>query len=925
MRIRLEDRLLRVKVRFPLRKTLRTISSTKLLIVFAVAFSLAALPGPLTSLAGFVPTVPVAHANGAPVEPWYPAGPSMDTLVYKIYVDENAEFTGLQAGEIDLSDWPLTPSLISTLTPNVNFFVTAPISDTGYFELQFHLGSSPWGCVQDFGNSACGRDIRQAYAHALDKVKFTSLQAAIAGVSVPIDNAVPPVVDLVLPNPCGWDATHVQTGANCVVGEGGTTGGVSYHLAPAVTCGVSAPGTCSSSPTRPWTPGFGTPDFCAAADHLIAAGLAAGKVGSVAPTTVTDSCKLTGVSAAVTANLMNIFVRSDNNPRLQGGLSVAEFICALLGAGFTAGCPGSGLTVTQGPITAFPGFTTSPTTVEQDWNVYTAGFGNVLTFDSSLYFGYDSLFVSGIPSIKVSGGGHCDNNSVGTFSPPNYMYVCDQNYDTPMTQAEFAPCIGAPGDPTNGQVVPTFANCVSAPTQPTATSASYKAQDEFGKNAFTVPWFSGRNQFAYKSNWSRAALNTGSGFTPPGSFAATFNMWTATPALAGTIRQGFKEPATSANVFVSNTVWDAGLTGAIYDGPNTINPTSTQKTLDWMSISTQVLSNAQLTYAPPAGTVQTYRYTFRNDIFWQTGQKMTAWDAAFSYIAAKSTGTTLGAGLAPMVGVKVLSPTQMDVNINNFGPFTQLFLSTTVLPARFWGTCSAATWDAGASNPNFAAANSALTPCIGSATTAAGVILPNPGTSAIDSSKILPAYDPIANGIFVGTGSWVCKSGGGTIGLGCSSTGTQSVSPGGTFTFQRYGFGTTPGGSLNTYFRSSGNLALYIWTGDTGDFNHDFLNFGVVSLCFGQSLLPLGTTTGCGHWQQGIGAPTGHSTVTGIQVGIVQRFVGVNWVSPYDWVSSPPQGIVSFPPSLYDGQSNFLQPASAAPCTSAYPVGGYDC
>ncbi len=909
---------------------MRTISSTKLLIVFAVAFSLAALPGPLTSLSGFVPTVPVARANVAPVEAWYPAGPSMDTLVYKIYVDENAEFTGLQTGEIDLSDWPATPALISTLTPDANYYVTSPISDTGYFELQFHLGSSPWGCAMDFGNSACGRDIRQAYAHGLDKVKFTSLQAAIAGVSVPIDNPVPPAVDLVLPNPCHWDPLFDQdpgnTGLNnCTVGESGLTGGVAYHLAPA------AAGVGPSTPTRPWTPGLGTPDFCAAADHLIAAGLATGKAAG--------TCVLTGISAAVAANPMNIFVRSDNNPRLQGGLSVAEFICALFTGTFTAACPvGSGVTVTQGPITAFPGFTTSPSTIEQDWNVYTAGFGNVLTFDSSLYFGYVSEFVSGIPSIKISGGGHCSNDSIGSFAPSNYMYVCYSAYDTPMTQAEFAPCVAAPGDPTNGQIIPTFANCVSDPTKPSAKSASYHAQDEFGKNAFTVPWWSGKNQFAYKSNWQRVALHKGNGFTPPGAGAATFNMYSATPATAGTIRQGFKEPPTSANPFVSNTVWDAGLTGAIYSGPNSINPDSPQSTLDYATISTQVLSNAQLTYVPGPGTVQTYRYTFRNDIFWQTGQKMTAWDAAFSYIAFKSTGVPPGAGLAPMVGVKVLSPTQMDVNIEAFGPFTQLFLSTTIIPARLWGSCSPATWDAGASNPNFAAANAALTPCIGSSTTASGVIKPDAGTSAIDLGKILPAYDPIGSGIFVGTDAWVCKSGGGVIGSACSSSGTQSVAPGGTFTLQRYGLGTTPGGSLNSFFRSSGNLALYLWTGNTGNFNQDFLNFGVVSLCFGQALLPLGTITGCGHWQQGIGAPGGHSTVGLTQVGIVQRFVGVNWVSPYDWVTSPPSGIAAFPPVLYDGISTgnagnpfaagvtqLLNPASVAGCASAYPIGGYDC
>ncbi len=894
----------------------------KLLAVFAITFSLAVLQGPLTSQQ-VLPIVPLGHASLAPVERWYPAGPAMDTLVYKIYVDENAEFTGLQNGEIDLSDWPLTPALISTLNLDPNFFVTAPISDTGYFELQFHLGANFWGCQMNFGNSACGRDIRQAFAHSLDKTVFTSTQAAIAGVSVPIDNPVPPAVDLVFPNPCSWDATHVQTGSNCVVGEGGTTGGVAYHLAQAVSCNTG--GSCPSVPSRLWTPGLGTPDFCAAADHFIAAGLATGKVGGPG----TGTCVLTGLSSAVAANPVNIFARSDNNPRLQGGLSVAEFICALLTGAFMAGCNSAGLTVTTGPFTNFPceqcctlPTTTCCSTVCQSWNVYTGGFGNVPTFDSSLYFTYESRFVSGIPSIKPPNG-PCDPASVGSFDPPNYMYLCDQTYDSLITQAEFSPCLSAPGDPTNGQVVPTFANCVSAPTKPSAKSASYQAQDEFGKNAFTVPWWSGRNQFGYKSNWSRVVLHKGDGFTPPGGGAATFNAYSATPALPGTVRQGFKEPPTSANPFVSNTVWDAGLTGSIWDSPNSINPDSPQSTLDWMTISTQVLQNNQLTYVPAPGTIETFRYTFRNDIFWQTGQMVTAWDAAFSYIAFKATGVVAGTGLAPMVGVKVLSPTQMDVNLNAFGPFTQLFLSTPILPGRFWSTCSPSTWDAGASNRNFAMANAATTPCIGPNTTGSGVILPT-GT-AVDTSKIMPAYDPIASGIFVGSGPWVCKSSGGVIGSVCSSTGTQSVAPGGVFTLQRYGFGTAPGTSLNTYFRSSGNLALWAWSGDTGDFARDFLNFSVAAFCFGSAP----SSGACNRWTMGIGNPTGSSVspapIGVTQIGIIQRFVGINWVSPYDWVNAPPQGIASFPPVLYEG-SVALNPASLVGCTNSFNNGGgYDC
>ncbi len=341
-----------------------------------------------------------------------------------------------------------------------------------------------------------------------------------------------------------------------------------------------------------------------------------------------------------------------------------------------------------------------------------------------------------------------------------------------------------------------------------------------------------------------------------------------------------------------------------------------------MTVSTQILANNQLTYTPATETVATFRYALRNDIFWHTGEKVTAWDLAFSYVSLRATATI--GGLAPMTGVKVLSPTQVDINVNGVGPFTKIFLSTTVIPGRFWSSCGAATWDAGASNPNFAAANAALTPCIGANVTPSGVILPaGTAATAVDPAKILPTFDPLAAGTLVGSGPWVCKSSAGVVGTGCSTFGVQNPPPGGTYTLQRFGLGFAPGASLTgSYFRSNGSLALWIWSGNTGDFTADFLNFGVVALCFGQPLT--GGTTGCGHWQQGIGAPAGLSTVGLIQVGIVQRFVGVNWVAPYKWTTAPPQGIAAFPPILYEGSAT-LNPASVAGCAVPYPIGGYDC
>jgi len=144
---------------------------------------------------------------------------------------------------------------------------------------------------------------------------------------------------------------------------------------------------------------------------------------------------------------------------------------------------------------------------------------------------------------------------------------------------------------------------------------------------------------------------------------------------------------------------------------------------------------------------------------------------------------------------------------------------------------------------------------------------------------------------------------------------------GGGFTLQRYGVGTAPGAGISDhYFRSNGNLALWIWSQDNGDFTHDFINFSVVAACYGR---PLGTA-GCGHFQQGIGANGGPNIVGAVQIAIVSRFIAINWVAPFVWSTAPPAGIVALAPVLHEGSAT-LNPASLVGCTSPYPTGGYDC
>lgn len=953
---------------------MRNISSAKLLIIFAIAFSLTTLA---PSLSGTLPRVNTAHANVLTSHvPWYPAGPVTDSLTYSIFADETAEFSALQAHTIDFTDWPLSADLVSSFSADPTLLVSQTIPDTGYFELQFHMGNNFAGCQFNYGNPAtqtaplttnCGVNIRQAFAHGLDKNLFITTE--LQGRATPIDNPVPPPsIDLNTPDPCAWDSLFPQTGSACHVNA---LGGTAYHLATASNCGLTPTSLCTSLPTFGYTPGMGTPDFCAAADHLIAAGLATGKNGGPG----TGTCTLTGVQlATINAHPIQIYVRSDNTPRLHAGQSYAQFMCGLLTGTFSTGCGVSPSTsniiqYTPGPITSFPGFTTNIGSTALTWWVYTAGFGNVLTADSSLYFGYNSQFVSGYSAIETSTpGGHCSTAALGSFAPGNYMYVCNQDYDALTNQGEFAQCLSTVGDPTTSQTNNTASNTVTFGTctsgGPSAASAFYQSQYLYGKNAYTIPWWSGQNVFAYQNGWDRGALNAGDGFTPPGNFFTTLDARNPTGAtICGNgfacIRQGYKQTTGSVNPFIGTTVWDAGVQGAIWDAPGAGNPDVPSSYMEWMTLSTSQIPAGSLGYTPPAGTTFGFRYQLRHDIYWQfastatpgvpgsLGDPVTAWDIAFSNIAYRANG--VAGGLAPMTGVHVVSPSQIDVLVSKVGPNTKFFLSNTVIPARSWtATCAgtlstpAANWDAyanqglSATSPAaFHAADNSITACIapaGSVTTLAGgagnIIVPT--GSNVDPAKVAPSYDVVANpnNNLIGSGPWVCESGGTIGGPLCSSSGTSAPAVGGSWTFVRYGQGQTPGASLKTYFRSSGNLALWVWSQNTGDFSHDNTLFSILASCVNVTPVP----TKCNGWSAGIGNAAGTSaapaTITSTQVSIVFRFQGVNWVAPFDWRTLPPQNIGTFPPVLYEGSST-LNPASTAGCTTPFsttgPSGGYDC
>ncbi len=847
----------------------------------------------------------------------------MDTETVQIFTDSIAEFANIQSPtpSIDLTDTPLQPSLIQPFDQSPNFYVTSAISEHAYYDIQFLLANNFWGCNFNFGNSTCGVQIRQGTAHMIDRAEFVANDPIIQGQATAIDNPVPPNNGgLPAPNPCAWDASFPESGSNCIVGA---PGGTSYHL----TAGAGANGIS-------WLQAPGSTDLDAAAAHFVAAGIATGCDGGTGTASCigsTDS-RLSGISSAATANPVNFFIRNDDTARLDLGNGLSEQICYLFTGSYTTPCPY--LTITRGPITTFPGFCTGccggptcTTTVNLNWGMYTGAFSDVFPFDASLFFTYNSQFVSGIPSI-IAPNGPCSAAATPSSNAANYMFLCSPVYDSISNQMEFAPCLSATGDPAPGS--PNNGPGADCPntTQLSAISAGVQTEDVYGRGAYSIPVFDRTaDQFGYLSNWQRVINGDGVGIP---NYFTWLDAYSPNPAVPGTVRQGFSETTRSLSPYVAETNHDFYTLGNIYDSVMIPNPLSNGQLMDWMivSVTTNPLSNVQLTYVPPPGTQDSFRLTLRSDMFFQDGRKVTSFDVAFSYLSLMATGAFQSVSLAPITGITILGSNQFDVNVNAAGPFTLNYLtSPTIMPGRYWTNAGASSWDAGIGTCTSMGATcypaqytlttrAGPAACALTCTFSASLMNPNP-------AQIGVTYDPIASHTLVGSGPFTCgtvtSSGSGS----CSSTGQENPPEGSSYTLTRFGKGLIPASSISSlYSRSNGNLALWTWSLDTGDVTHDFLNYSIIARCFGT------TSPNCSHWMMGIGGCGGTLTspcTIGLQqVAIINRFVGLNWVAPYNWQSSPPAGIIPFAPVLYEGGYT-LNPASIAGCTSPFPTGGYEC
>ena len=519
------------------------------------------------------------------------------------------------------------------------------------------------------------------------------------------------------------------------------------------------------------------------------------------------------------------------------------------------------------------------------------------------------------------------------------MYACSPTYDSLSQAMEFSLCLGSPGpstDPSFSQASPTFANCsgtavsggagattcIGASPVCRAVSAGYQAEDYAGSHVLTIPVWDGNDVQARLSNWPLGSSSNpgwitafGGGFSASANAFEWLNAYSASPAVAGTFRQSFLTTVDSLNPFQFSTLWDAYLLSNIYDSLFVQNPQCTNsatlaatagvpqcssilQNIDWMTTSHSFLcypggpacTSTTLGYGNStyfANTAADLRLSLNRGNHWQDAGPVTAWDVKYSYINLNATGAFQATSLSNVAHINVLDEFTVDLNLKAKGPFTELFLGgVTIMPGHIWSACGASTWNSGVTGKEISGTNIVSAPetaCIGAF--GAPNIVTVGGTRA-DS----PTFDPVTNNFLIGSSAFTCQSIGGaghpavgTLGGGCSIDNTQAPAFGlGDFTLTRTGCtltgtGTTCGiaGASTDYFRSSGSLAKYIWSGVIGSGSADFSKVLTVNSCHSSS-----PSANCPHWAQGIGNAGGTGTNA---VGLSQR-LAVNSLKGISWI-----------------------------------------
>jgi len=570
---------------------------------------------------------------------------------------------------------------------------------------------------------------------------------------------------------------------------------------------------------------------------MIAAGIATGKQSG--------TCVLTGVNAGVSANPFRAMIRNNDPRRLAMGNGLMNAINQLFG--------GNVVTPTYGNIRqiGFPiVFSAPPDGPLDDWDGYTFGYLLGSPYPDHLYGLFNSIFASNYCGTGVASG-----------EPNNPTFVCTTAIDTATRAAA------------QTSDVPAF------------TAATLAAFDALGKATVDIPVFTPAIRIpALRSvdglvNVKGIAYNSAQDilFAHKGTYTPSNPLYrfggSGDPS---TLRYGQASGTQQLNIFNAQTVWEFQALGEIYDTLFTASPINPGNIFcNMCDFYTKVVDGAGNTH---------FRVQLRQNLFWQDGVQVDAFDVKFTWLNFRDNPTTVGGNLPGLLlNINVVDSRTLDVVWAGQSISFPVYMETFVLPRHLWELAGDLTYG---------------------------------DVGAVDPTKITNSYDPLTSGTLIGSGPFAClsvfASDLGKAGTGCGknadgSRAGQSLGIGATMLLQAYDFvgqaGTT--NPLLQYMRSydanwgtgsgtaahSGQFQEFRWTDNNKDAQITVSDLAGVASCSGATVtLP---TDPCFYWLQTSFHP-GSNTINQ-EVQVVLTHLDDTFVSPFSWSTTSLSNIITYP------------------------------
>lgn len=787
------------------------------MLMLTLSAILVQFPSPATALPG--------SAVDSPSNIWSPYGPRSSNLQFNFYSSETAEFTDFELGHLDLTDWPAPSSLYSSWDNNPDFVLSPGQGQYGMFGIDFNYASSTWaawGCDWQHGNSACGIEMREAFAHLIDRQSFVTdgpLQGAGQGIADPSPPAKDPPGSP-LSTQVGWDTLTGQNVSGIVQPQEISA----FHVAP-------SPGGFA----RP-----GSPDFCAARSHLIAAGI--GLQDNNRDCIIDSSSP--GLSK-ILAHPLRFMIRSDDIFRYGLGLGFSNALNQLFGANVVS--PFFGSIVQLRPIV----FVSAPDGLTDDWDMYTMGWNLAGPFPDHLRPLYGSLFAS-----NQCGG-------VLSSTPLDYGFLC----------------------------VPTFDSYANAAAQTADISlfrsSTLAAFNELGKRVANIPVYARGIRIAELRSMTGAVNMRGQSYPNFWTILNAHNDTSYTPVNpiykfgggSNTIRWGQRQGTSQLNPFNYQTFWEGNIVGEIFDTLLAASPIEPANIICWMCNTYEISFDAQ-------GNTQIL-LDLRNNLRWHDGVPVNASDVKFTLLNMRDVPSALIAGnVQLLMGVTIINSNLVQITMQGQSISHLVNLAgVPIIPMHIWALPGDRTYGCDPITSSSGAASA----CVGKA---------DPAKTS-KSYDMIAAGTLIGSGPFMCRSVFPQDSG--KIGTGCSQNAGglragQAIGPGGSIFLQAYDRTKDAGASdpFNQYMRSyntgwgtgtgisteSGQFQEFSWADRYDNATVNIRDLVNLASCYGKT-----NSTGCpdySYWLRPALHPSQPNTISA-EVFILEAHIDETYVSPFSW------------------------------------------